>query len=306
MNSSLMNQMILIFGLIAVGYIANKTGILNEAANRCFSSFLLKIALPSTIVNSAIGQGNANRSQVLLAVLAAVGVFTLIPLISWGIASIFHWDATWQLMLDYSNLGFMGFPLIRSLYGEENMFYAAIFMMVFNIHIFTVGVLILKSGSKRDETDRVEENKYGKFLNPGIISSLLAFVILIFQIPVPDSLAGIVSSLGAVTTPLALVVIGSQLALVDLVKCLTRWELYIMCFLKLILYPMVVYMLLMVLVGPGLVTSIATILVGLPVAGNVTMLCSEYGGDVSLAAQGTGIAILISGITIPAMLSLIG
>lgn len=365
MNSSLLSQMILIFGLIAVGYFANKTGILNETANRCFSAFLLKIALPATILNSAINQGIVERRQIWGAALAAVGVFLLIPLLSWGIASFFHWDATWQLMLNYSNLGFMGFPIIQSLYGEENMFYAAIFMMVFNLHIFTVGIWILRNDrleeKMRKQEKNCEEKKLGKgwirnleektskkwvgdlegklsreqikklerkqnreqirdlerkpsrengrsmrFWNPGIVSSLLAFVLLLVRIPVSSSVGEIVKSLGAVTTPLALVVIGSQLAMVDLGKCLLRRDFYVMCFLKLLLYPAIIYGIFVFFAGNGIAAKIATILVGLPVAGNVTMLCSEYEGDVSLAAQGTGISILLSLLTIPLMLMLIG
>lgn len=323
MSVSLANEMILLFGLIAVGYIANKAGVLDEMSNTRFSSFILKVTLPSTIVNSVIGRQDVERSEVLFVALIAVGVFVFIPLLSWLIASTFHWGRTYQLMLNYSNLGFMGFPIINSMYGEDNMFYAAIFMMVFNIHVFTVGIMTLQGGRKCDLVLRVNEETKAEgkqetklepgrnslvlkvFLNPGIVSSLLAFAIIIFRISVPASIADIVGGLGATTTPLALVVIGSQLAQVDMLKCLSRWDLYLMSLFKLMVYPALVYLVLMAVAGPGLVTNIATILVGLPVAGNVTMLCSEYGGDVSLAAQGTCVAILLSLVTIPIMLAVI-
>lgn len=304
MSVSLANEMVLLFGLIAVGYIANKTGVLDELSNSRFSSFILKITLPSTIVNSVIGRQDVKRSEVILVTLIAAGVFVLIPLLSWMIASAFHWDRTYQLMLNYSNLGFMGFPIINSLYGEDNMYYAAIFMMVFNLHVFTVGVMILQGGRERVS---VGQGKGWReiVVNPGIVSSLLAFLIVMLRISVPTSIADIVGGLGATTTPLALVVIGSQLAQVDMLKCLSRWDLYLMSVFKLMVYPALVYLILMAVVGPGIVTNIATILVGLPVAGNVTMLCSEYGGDVSLAAQGTCVAILLSLVTIPVMLAVI-
>lgn len=296
MSASLANEMILLFGLIAVGYIANKTGVLDEMSNSRFSSFILKVTLPSTIVNSAIGRQDVERAEAFFVMLVAVGIFIFIPLLSWLIAASFHWNRTYQLMLNYSNLGFMGFPIINSLYGEENMFYAAIFMMVFNIHVFTVGIMTLQG-----RISLALKN----FLNPGIVSSLLAFLIVMFRISLPESVADIVGSLGATTTPLALVVIGSQLAQVDMLKCLSRWELYLMSLFKLMVYPALVYLILTATVGVGIVTNIATILIGLPVAGNVTMLCSEYGGDVSLAAQGTCVAILLSLVTIPVMLSVI-
>ena len=309
MSVSLANEIILLFGLIAVGYAANKTGVLDEMSNSRFSSFILKVTLPSTIVNSVIGQRDINRAEVLLVMAVAVGVFVFLPLLSLLITSAFHWEKTYQLMLNYSNLGFMGFPIINSLYGEENLLYAAVFMMIFNFHVFTVGVMTLQGG-KKDNLESGADGQAAKiFLNPGILSSVLAFFIVMFPVSVPafisSSVGNIVGGLGAVTTPLALVVIGSQLAQVNLLKCLSRWELYLMSVFKLVVYPSLVYLILTVVVGPGMITNIATILVGLPVAGNVTMLCSEYGGDVSLAAQGTCVAILLSLATIPVMLSVL-
>jgi predicted permease len=80
-----------------------------------------------------------------------------------------------------------------------------------------------------------------------------------------------------------------------------------MAVLKLAIYPAVIFGLLSLILGPGhILTKIATILVGLPVAGNVTMLCSEYGGDTALSAQGTCVSTLLSLLTIPLMLSFLG
>ncbi len=299
MTTELIHQMITLFGLIGVGYIINKAGVLDETANRYLSSFLLKVALPATILNSAIVQRDADRQTVLSVLLVAVGIFILIPVLSKLYAAVFHLEATYQLMLNYSNLGFMGFPIVTSLYGEDKGLYVAVFMMVFNVHIFTAGVVTLQG--------KLEDGKalIKKLLTPGILSAILSCFIFVFGVPVPDALSGIIRSVGGVTTPLAMIVIGSQLARVNLLESLKTYQLYLMSLCKLLIWPVVVYVILSVLTGPGIVTNIATILVGLPVAGNVTMLCSEYDGDVLLAAQGTCISTLLSLITIPVMISLL-
>jgi hypothetical protein len=271
--------------------------------------------------------------------LMAVGAFILIPLLSWLLARSFHWGVTWQLMLNYSNLGFMGFPVVSGLYGEKAVFYAAIILMIFNVHVFTAGVMMLQrenavvcsvndtcapktNSAAAQEANMTETQKncagvqntkrsiiletLHSLCNPGILASGVALAIVLFGIPVPSTVSNIVSSLGAVTTPLALVVIGSQLAQVNLLKCLSRPELYLMSMFKLIVYPAVVYLVFSVVAGTGIVTQIIAILMGLPVAGNVTMLCSEYDGDVSLAASGTCVSTLLSIITIPVMVWFIG
>lgn len=299
MSAELMNVMIMLFGLMAVGYISNRCAILNEAANARFSAFILKVTLPSTILKSAVSQSGLERSMVLHALTIAVGIFVLLPVMSRIVAKLFHLDVTYQLMLMYSNLGFMGLPIISSMYGEESVFYVVIFMMVFNVHIFTVGIMTLQG---KTENLRV---LLKNLCTPGIISSAAAFAIVMLELRVPDAVEGILGNLGAITTPLAMVIIGSQLAQADLKEILENRSLYLMICFKPVVYPAVIYLILCTAVGTGLVTDIATILVGLPVAANVTMLCSGYGGDTALAAEGTGLSTLLSLVTVPIMMILL-
>ncbi len=300
MSPELINQMILLFGLMGVGYVCNKTGVLDEVANAKLSSFLLKAALPATILNSAIAQSDLERSVVLYTMVVAVGVFLVTPAMSLVLTKVFHLDPTYQLMLNYSNLAFMGFPIIGGVFGADCIFYGAVFLMVFNLHIFSFGVMTLQ----KEGNDLKSMLK--KLCNPGILSAVLAFLIVMLHLKVPAQLTTIISGLGSVTTPMAMIVIGSQLGQVNLLKVLTKKELYLMAAFKLVVYPAVVYLLLSLILGPDdIITKISTILVGLPVAGNVTMLCSEYGGDTSLSAQGTCISTLLSLLTIPVMLSLL-
>jgi len=172
-------------------------------------------------------------------------------------------------------------------------------MMIFNIHMFTIGIITLQG--KPDSLATMLK----KLCTPGIISALLAFVIVLFHLNAPAPVARLIGSLGSVTIPLAMIIIGSQLAQVRFREVLTKPSLYIMSLLKLVVYPVIVYVVLRIIIGPGMITEIATILMGLPVAANVTMLCSEYDGDVSLAAQGTCVSTLLSLITIPIMLSIV-
>lgn len=301
MSQGVINQMIVLFGLMAVGYICNKTGVLDEIANARLSSFLLKAALPATIINSAIAQSDLERSVVLSTMAVAIGVFIVTPAMSLAAAKFLKLDPTYQLMLNYSNLAFMGFPIIGGVFGADCIFYGAVFLMVFNLHIFSFGVMTLQGGGG----DLKALAK--KLLNPGIISAVIAFFIVMLHIHVPEQVTLVVSGLGGVTTPMAMIVIGSQLGPVNFLEVLKKKELYLMAALKLVVYPAVVFGLLSLILGPShLLTKISTILVGLPVAGNVTMLCSEYGGDTSLSAQGTCVSTLFSLLTIPLMLSLIG
>lgn len=144
MSTELMSQIFMLFGLMAIGYLCGKTRIMDETANAKFSGFLLKVSLPATILSSAISQSSMDLGLVRHVTLTAIGVFILLPIVSKILGKLFHLNATYELMLNYSNLGFMGLPIISSVYGEESSFFVAIFMMIFNIHIFTYGIINLQ------------------------------------------------------------------------------------------------------------------------------------------------------------------
>jgi predicted permease len=103
-----------------------------------------------------------------------------------------------------------------------------------------------------------------------------------------------------------MMVIGSNVAMVDLRRVLTRKDLYGIAACKLILFPLMVRGISLLLMGSGVYTNVATVLAAMPTAGNVTMLCSEYDGNASLAAQGTCICTVLSTVSLPILLSLLG
>lgn len=300
MDIDVIKQMFTLFGMIGVGFAAGKSGVLDPAADSRFSSFLLKIALPATILSSACDQDGFPPAELLTLGLAAAGIFMLLTLLSAAVARIFRLEPTYQLMMNYSNLGFMGLPLILSLYGAQYVIYVVVFMMVFNIHLFTVGVMTLR-GRTSSGTLLLKS-----VLNPGIVSAVLAFVVVLFHIPAPEPAREILGDIGVTTTPLAMIVIGSQLSRVKIADSLKNCRLYLMAFCKLIAYPAVIYGMMNLLLGPCPLTGIAAILMGLPVAGNVTMLCSSYDGDTALAAQGTWVTSAASLVTVPFLLWMAG
>lgn len=290
----LLNQMLVILGLLVIGYVSCKSGVLNQEANDYFSAFLLKVSLPATILNSAFGEIGMSRGEVLYILGIAVAVYIIIPLLSHLLAGLLGLDATGEVMMNYSNIGFMGFPIIGSLYGEKYVFYVSLFLMVFNIHLFTVGIFTLEKGKGSEP-----KNWMKKLYSPGILAAMTAFGMVMLKVRVPMQVQELAGCVAGITTPLAMIIIGSQLARVRIRDSFKNGKLYFMAFIKLIIYPLIAYAVLRCLAGSGPVTEIVTLLVGLPAAGSVVMLCSEYGGDAELAVQAVCMDILLSLVTLP-------
>lgn len=288
----ILSQMVVLFGLILVGLVANKTGIMDADSNRKMSKLLVNVTIPALIISSATRHDTEDKSQILLVLLAAAAMFVVIPLISVLIVRRLKLETTYELMLNYSNLGFMGIPIISGIYGEESVFYVSMFMMVFNVSLFSHGVYILQKGSGQRLNLR-------NMLNPGIVSSLLAVGIFLMDATFPAPLLQLFQSVGGITSPLAMIVIGSTMGTVRLKDVVRDKMIYFYTFLKIALYPAIIWFLFHFFIHDPMVLGIAVVLCGLPTAGNVSMVCSEYNGNLSLATKGTFMTTLFSLVTIP-------
>lgn len=285
---------------MAVGFAGNKSKVLDKISNAKFSSFILQISLPSLIISSAIGQPISDKRNVFIILALAIGMFIIIPIISALAVRFFKWERTFELMLNYSNLGFMGFPIMLTIYGKDAVFYASLFLMIFNLSIFSHGVMILNGANNKSDFS------IKKLLNAGTVSALIALVIFLFQIPLPSMISDILSVLGGTSTPLAMIVIGSTLAEINLLSVFTDKKLYVFSFLKLIIYPMVLFLIYRLFVSDVKLITIAAILCALPIAGNVSMLSIKYGGNVELVTKGICMSTLLSIVTVPFVIYLIG
>lgn len=132
-----------------------------------------------------------------------------------------------------------------------------------------------------------------------------AIGIYLLDIRLPQHAVSLFSTVGATTTPLAMIVIGSTLAGVKFSTVFTDKELYLFSFLKLLVLPLITFFVLRFFIKDRTLLEISTILSGCPIAGNVSMLCMEYNRDVTLVSKGICISTLLSMISIPVVAALV-
>ena len=332
------NQMVSLFLLMLTGYLANRSGVIDKTFESKVSRFIVNISLPATILNAVTGSDMAHDQEMLPIFVAAVSIFLVAHVVCHFIQKIIRWNPTYELMLNYSNLGFMGIPIISTIYGGEYVLHVSIFMMTFNLSLFSYGVYLLSkddaknkptvpaSNSERlsakntaaaavSEVQAAAPENSGsqkstgfsvkKLLSPGILSAFLAIGIYLLDIRLPQHAVSLFSTVGTTTTPLAMIVIGSTLAGVKFSTVFTDKELYLFSFLKLLVLPMITFFVLRFFIKDRTLLEISTILSGCPIAGNVSMLCMEYNRDVTLVSKGICISTLLSMISIPIVSALV-
>lgn len=193
----------------------------------------------------------------------------------------------------FSNAGYMGFPLIRALFGEEGLLYASGFVTVFNILIWTIGTTVL---SGRAEPRQILRSVV---TCPCILAVAAGLVIYLCRIPVSQIFSGPIGAIGDMNTPLSMIITGATIASSDLKALLRNPNLFRTLGVRMILVPAVALALFALLGLQGTVPTIVLLLEACPCAAITTMFAIQYHSDEDLAAGAVVFSTLGSIVTLP-------
>lgn len=289
------SEMLVILFAMAIGYLAHRLGYLGEGIDAKLSKLILNITLPAMIVGSVVSGSALPGTVEIFSTLKVAAVFYGIQLLVAFAAPRFLGDTpgqkgVWRYGLVFSNLGFIGYPVVISLFGADKLFYAVILQLPFNMLAYTLGPLML-AGAKQFQ--------WKQFLSPSIIASVTALAIALTGVRVPAQIGDLMNFVGDLTVPLSLLVVGSLLAGLPDMRALSSLRFWALSVLRLLVLPVLLWLLLRQMDADPVVQGIAVIEMAMPVAVNGSMLCLEYGGDTDAMAQVIFITTLLSIVTIP-------
>ena len=198
-------QVFILFLMILTGAIGFRTGIIKEDGKKVLSDMLLYLIAPAMLIDSYMVEFDPATFQNLLTTFVLSGILLLL-----GLAVSFA--CTWKLKspniiilrfaCTFSNAGYMGFPLIRALFGEEGILYASAFLAMFNLLLWAQGYVMV-SGKVRPR-----EIAVSIITCPSIIAVIIGLGIYLMRIPVSDIIKTPVSMIGDMNTPMSMIVIS--------------------------------------------------------------------------------------------------
>lgn len=296
--------MVMLFTMVILGYAACKLGYMGDKFDKKLSSIVVDITCPLLVLSSVMGDEMPDRSLILP--LVGVGFLTYIILLLFGFwvprfISKNHDD---QGMIGFSlmfaNVGFIGYPIVASIFGPKAVFYAALLNVPNTFFIFTAGVMLVKGEySIRQFNPKV-------LLSPALIGAFIAALLVAFGVHTPEMIARPITMVGNITVPAALMIIGSSMARLPLREIIGSGKVYATSFLRLVIVPLSVYFLFRLCGVNTLINNINTVVIAMPVASFGTMFCMKYGRNPSLMTEATFITTLFSIITIPLITLLFG
>lgn len=298
--SLIINQILVLFIIILLGFILKKMNIIDEFLIKKLSGLLLTITMPALIISSMqLKQVDPTILKECLFIFVFSGftylVSILFAIVVTRLTKCKKDDiGVYRFMLVFANVGFMGYPVLTAILGKESLFYGAIFNLPFNFLVYTIGIYFLKKKNqeKNDFTWKI-------FINPGVVAVLLGLVLFVFDIKLPFALEKAVSMVGDLTVPLSMLIIGGVLTNIHLKEVLSNWRIYLFSLLRLIVFPLMVLWIVRVFTSNELIIGTAFILTAMPMATNGVILAEQYDGNARLASETIFISTLLSIITIP-------
>ena len=292
--------MLTLFVIVIVGYVAGKLGYLGGDFDRQLSRLVINITCPALILSSSMTGELPDRRFILPLLLISIVTYIILT----GAAFLLPRYMTKRkddrgaigFALMFGNVGFMGYPVVASIFGHEAVFYAAVLNVVNTFTVFTIGTILI-TGSSNIEGKRFEKKVL--YSTPMLAAYLTMLIVALEINNIPGFICQSLTMLGNITVPAALLIIGSSMSQLPIRSLLGNTTVYLTTALRLALLPLAVYYLTSLMGFSPMVVNINTVVIAMPVATYGTILCLKYSKDTTLMAEVTFITTLLSMISIP-------
>ena len=303
--------MLTLFAIVVVGYIAGKLGYMGGTFDKKLSKVVIDITCPALILSSAMTGELPDRRYIL----PLLGISVLTYVLLTGVALLLPRFLTKKkddegvigFAMMFGNVGFMGYPIVASIFGHEAVFYAAVLNVVNTFTVFTVGTMLIvgKNQSTVEEKEMSQKKMLRKVLySTPMLSAYLTMLIVALEIKdIPEFISQPLTMIGNITVPAALLIIGSSMSQLPLRALLGNSTIYTATLMRLAILPIGIHYLMTLLGFSSFVVGINTVVIAMPVATYGTILCLRHGKDTTLITEVTFITTLLAMISIPLLVT---
>ena len=301
--SVLIPKMIVFVVLMVIGYLCAKTNFAGREFTKDASKMVINVFMTATIINSVLVSdaclSGGELLQVMLVLCMCVGVCWVLAAISCRLVGLGDKAPLFELLIAVMNNMFIALPVVETLFGSQAVFYCSLSCIPFNILLYTFGIYRLQGGEGKGSV------RLRDIFSVPLLATLAALVIFLLQPPGPPVLKELASTMSAATMPLSMIVIGSSLGSVSLLDAFKKGKLYLMCVLRLLLCPLLVWLLAGLITDDLMLRVTATIIAAAPSGVVVSVLAIQYDRDAVFTSEGVLLSTVFSMLTIPLIVSVI-
>jgi predicted permease len=295
----IVQQILILFFLIAIGYICGHFQIISGQTVPQLTDLLLIILTPAVVITAFQVSGSDLKSINML-IAAVIGLLTFVigALLSWPIfrGEIDERKRVLTFSAVFFNAGFFGLPLLRAVLGDLAVAYGSIFVAVFNVVLWTYGVALIDG--------REKGKKLKNLLNPGVITVVIVLLLYALKITLPEILLLPITSLSKVQSPLAMIIIGVQFYTYREQFNTKNPAVWKVVAIRNLLVPLLVLAFIYLLTKDPMLFYACALMAATPTAANSILFATKYQRDVNLTIQALMLTTIMAIFSIPIVIAL--
>ena len=281
--------------LMTVGYIGGKMKIIQDNESKAITTIISNLSLPALIL-SAFSIGYSKETLEGIIIVFVLGMLAHILGAMVGKLAFIKYpkekNGVLRLGSSFSNSGIMGVPFIFALFGQKALLYGSIFMIPFNMLIWTYGESLVRKDKGKATIENIIKN-------PAVITILVGMIIFIFNVPLPKMISTPISMLSGLTLPLAMLMLGQKISKLKIKEIIMDKDIYYASFIRLIVIPLITLLILKPINIDPLIKNVIIILQALPVAILTVVVSEKHNANVELASKVAVVSHMFCIITVP-------
>mgnify|MGYP000906037756 CR=1 FL=1 len=299
-----------IFIMIAIGFILAKKGLLDKKTNNLFSKLVVQISLPLMIISSLPKNFTLDS---LISSSNSLLVAFLIILIGYGLAFLMTLilkidmkeRGVYCALFSVGNTNFIGIPINISIFGEKSIPYIFLYYIVNSIFFWTIGVYnIKKQSSKSMETGFIVTIK--RVFSPPLIGFLLGTLLIVSKVNLPEFLDSSFSYIGQLSTPLAMLFIGTVIYNIDFKEMKIDLKTVSILIGKFFILPLTAVLLLSLFKFPSLLNKVFIVQAAAPIMTQIALVTEYYDVSSKYSSFMVGLSTIVFMFVLPIYMFFIG
>jgi malate permease and related proteins len=302
---TIIKSIISLFIIMLVGVYGGKKQIITTEVNRGLTDILLQIALPFMIISSfSFSYDEAIKGNIIKTFCYSFLAYIIIGIVSYILTKPIEKEK--RVIIHFANIftntGYIGFPILNAIYGAEAVIYGSIFNVFFTVFLWTYGIMIFKG---RIEKKELRQEILKSLLNPSIIAVYIGIIMIVFNIKFPDVIRTTINSIGNMTAPMSMIIVGAISSNVSIKGHLKDWTIYYGIITKIIIIPAALFIISLLIRDRSIVSNSIIILASMPPAIMTSIFAERFKIQKDYATIIVVLTTLLSIFILPILLKLI-
>jgi hypothetical protein len=294
-------QVLILYLIAGVGFVTDKVGIFKQADGKRLIDLLFNVILPIAVINTFMTMEYSTEHVkgilVAFACAFATHIFgAFVSMLTFRKRSLKE-RGIYHYAMILSNAAFLALPLAKSVIGNEGIFYCSVYVAVFNMVAFTLGIYEISGREAKLDFKKL-------ILNPGTISVIIGLPLFLLQIKIPYVIQYPMELIGNCNSPMAMIVFGTFLANADFKNMFLKKEIYFVSLIRLVVIPLCMLGLFYICGVRGNLLTAMLISASAPTATNTAMYAAKYDNNPSLGSEIAAQSSVLSIITMPIIVAL--